>query len=235
MPKEKRPEIAIGDEVYLRIPIKTHILTPQDDPLQVVKTYALSQLQTGDILFIAETPLAIMQNRHRHISTIKVSFWAKLLARFVTKSPYGVGVRSPRAMQVAIEEVGLARILLATLASAWGKLVLRRRGDFYRVAGLAVKSIDAEHTMGIKEYYDYVIPGPVRCDEICASIKAETGCDACVVDVNDIQVPEILGSSFSGNRELEEMVVKALADNPLGQGAQCTPMGILRKVSQTAS
>ncbi len=230
MPREKSPHIVVGGVRYLRIPVKTPVLTPNDDPLNVVRTYALQLAQAGDILFIAETPLAIMQNRHRHVDSIRVSLWARILSRFVTKSPYGVGVRSPRAMQVAIEEVGLARILRATLASAWGKLVLRRRGDFYRVAGLAVKSIDAEHTMGIKDYYDYVIPGPLNCDEVCKEIKEATGYECCVVDVNDIQVPEIMGASFSDNADLKATVLKALADNPLGQGAECTPMGILRRL-----
>ncbi len=230
MPKEKRPEIEVDGEKYLRIPIKTHILTPEDELAEIVRRYVFPKSKHGDIVFIAETPLAIMQNRHRHIDSIKVSLWAKLLSRFVTKSPYGVGVRSPRAMQVAIEEVGLARILLATLASAWGKLILRRRGDFYRVAGLAVKSIDAEHTMGVKEYYEYVIPGPINSDEVCKRLKNEFGFDFCVVDVNDIQVPEILGSSFAENATLKDIVVKSLADNPLGQGAECTPLGIIRKI-----
>lgn len=230
MPKEKHPEIEVDGARYLRLPIKTHILTPSDKIDDVVKAYALPKAEAADIIFIAETPLAIMQNRHRHIESIKVSFWARLLSRFVTKSPYGVGVRSPWAMQVAIEEVGLGRILLATIASAWGKLVLRRRGDFYRVAGLAVKAIDAEHTMGIKDYYEYVIPGPVNCDEICKSLREKFGYHFCVVDVNDIQVPEILGSSFSEDEALKAIVIKALSDNPLGQGAECTPMGILRRI-----
>ena len=228
VPRSRNPLIEVDGISYVRIPVKTHILTEEDDPLEVVRRYAVPESQAGDVLFIAETALAIMQGRQRHIDTIHVSFLARLLSRFVTKSPYGVGLRSPRAMQVAIEEVGAWNVLKGTAAAAWGKLVLRRRGDFYEVAGLATKMIDAEHTMGIKKYWDYVIPGPVQIPETCRAIKEATGLEACVVDVNDIQEPWVIGASFG--EEISRIVASALRDNPLGQGDECTPMGLLRRV-----
>ncbi len=228
MGKEKQPEITAGGLRYLRIPVITHILTGEDDPIDVVRRYALPLSLEGDILFIAETGLAIMQGRARPISGIRVTPLARLLCRFVTKSKYGTGLRSPYAMQVAIEEVGALRVLMGTVAAAWGKLVLRRTGDFYNVAGLATKMIDAEHTMGIEQYYECVIPGPVRIPETCRAIKGSTGLDACVVDVNDIFPPWIIGGSFDASRFPE--VASALTDNPLGQGNECTPMGLLRRL-----
>jgi len=225
--RTKEPVIDVDGVSYLRVPIKTHVLTEEDDAVEVVRRYAVPQSCPDDVLFIAETGLAIMQGRQRHIDTIHVSMFAKVLSRLVTKSPYGVGLRSPRAMQVAIEEVGAWNVLKGALAAAWGKLVLRRRGDFYEVAGLATKMIDAEHTMGIKKYWDYVIPGPVRIPETCRAIKEVTGLDACVVDVNDIQEPWVIGASFGD--ELARIVARALKDNPLGQGDECTPMGLLRR------
>jgi len=226
--RRKEPEIAIEDRRYLRIPVKTHVLTAQDDPVEAARKYALPMSQAGDVLFIAETALAIMQGRARPISGIRVSPLARLLSRFVTKSKYGVGLRSPYAMQVAIEDVGVFRIILGTLAAAWGKLILRRTGDFYNVAGLSTKMIDAEHTMAIERYYDCVIPGPVRIPETCAEITQATGLDACVVDVNDIFYPWVIGGSLSKERFPE--VAAALTDNPLGQGGECTPMGLLRRL-----
>lgn len=226
--RTKEPVISVEGNSYLRIPVKTHVLTEEDDPVEVVRRYALPQSKPGDIVFIAETGLAIIQGRQRHIDSIRVNLLAKVLSRFVTKSPYGVGLRSPRAMQVAIEEVGAWSIIKGTVAAIWGKLVLRRRGDFYEVAGLATKMIDAEHTMGIKKYWDYVIPGPVKVPETCRAIKEATGLEACVVDVNDIQEPWVIGGSFEG--ELVNAVASALRDNPLGQGDECTPLGLLRRL-----
>lgn len=226
MGREKKPEIETGGRRYLRIPVKTHVLTERDDAVDVALKYALPLSQPGDVLFIAETALAIMQGRARPISGIRVSPLARVLSRFVTKSKYGVGLRSPYAMQVAIEDVGVFRIILGTLAAAWGKLILRRTGDFYNVAGLSTKMIDAEHTMAIEQFYDCVIPGPVRIAEACGGITQATGLDACVVDVNDIFYPWVIGGSLAKERFPD--VAAALTDNPLGQGDECTPMGLLR-------
>jgi len=229
MGKEKKPEITVGERVFLRIPVKTHVLTEKDDPVEVVRTYAVPLAKEGDVLFISETGLAIMQGRARNISTIRISPLARFLRRFVTKSKYGMGLRSPYAMQVAIEDVGVLRILMGTIAAAWGRYVLHRTGLFYEVAGLSTKMIDAEHTMGIKEFYECVIPGPVRIPEACRTIKEATGLDTCVVDVNDIFPPWIIAGNFDRSRFPE--IASALADNPLGQGDECTPMGLMRRIA----
>ena len=228
MGKMKDPVISVGTARYLRIPVKTHVLTEEDDVVEVVRRYAAPQSQEGDVLFFAETGLAIIQGRARHISTIRVSPLARFLSRFVTKSKFGMGLRSPYAMQVAIEEVGVLRILMGTAASAFGKFILRRTGDFYVVAGLSTKMIDAEHTMAIERFYECVVPGPVRVRETCTAIKEATGLDTCVVDVNDIQYPWVIDASFGKERFAE--VAAALTDNPLGQGNECTPMGLIRRL-----
>lgn len=66
---------------------------------------------------------------------------ARTLSRFVLKLPTGVGLRSPWTMQMARQEAGLPRILLASAVSAGGKAV-GQRGWFYRVAGHDVNAID---------------------------------------------------------------------------------------------
>ena len=58
----------------------------------------------------------------------------RTLSRFVLKLPTGVGLSSPWTMQLAIQEAGLPRILLAAVVSAVGK-VIGKRGWFYQVAG----------------------------------------------------------------------------------------------------
>lgn len=45
------------------LPIATHVLHHGDDPLAVVSRYAIPHARPGDVLAIAETPLAIMQVR----------------------------------------------------------------------------------------------------------------------------------------------------------------------------
>lgn len=52
------------------------------------------------------------------------------------------------------------------------------------------------------------------------------GYPVAIVDINDLGA-NILG--FSEKEPSMDWLAKALGDNPLGQGEECTPMGILRK------
>ena len=54
MGSEKKPEIVVDGRRYLRIPVKTHVLTERDDPVEIARKYALPPSQSGDVLFIAE-------------------------------------------------------------------------------------------------------------------------------------------------------------------------------------
>ena len=67
--------------------------------------------------------------------------FAKVLSKFVTKTPYGIGLGSPWTMQLAIREVGLLRILFATFISIVTKPV-GIKGLFYNITGSVVRSID---------------------------------------------------------------------------------------------
>ena len=46
--------------------IPTHLLFHDDDPLDVIAKYVKPHAIPGDILTVAETPLALMQGRYRH-------------------------------------------------------------------------------------------------------------------------------------------------------------------------
>lgn len=47
-----------------------------------------------------------------------------------------------------------------------------------------------------------------------------------IVDINDLGA-NILG--FSEKQPSMDQIAKILGDNPLGQGEECTPMGIIRR------
>ncbi|MBP3341052.1 MAG: F420-0--gamma-glutamyl ligase, partial [Peptococcaceae bacterium] len=68
--------------------------------------------------------------------------------------------------------------------------------------------------------------GPLNPDKVCRDIADAVGYDVAVIDANDLGI-EILG--FSGKKNQIDFLTKVLADNPLCQGNQCTPMGIIRK------
>lgn len=227
-PRQPKPPATIVEgRTYLRLPLQTHVLGPQDDLAQVLLQYAKPQHQPGDVVFISETAVAIMQNRHRDWRGIKPSRLARWLSAKVTKSPYGVGLRSPYAMQYAVELCGLPRILLGCAAHVVGRLVGRKRW-FYDVAGAQARMMDAEHTMGVKDYFECVIPGPAAPSATCRRLKQATGMDVAIVDVNDIYPPWCIASTLPKARA--RLLERSLADNPLGQGGECTPMGLWREL-----
>lgn len=223
MAKEKSPTISVAGRSFLRVPIKTHVIMPEDDIVEVVLRYAGDQVRPDDIVFVSEKVVAITQGRAVPTDTIRVSWLANKLWPFVRQVPYGIGLRNPYSMQCAIDECGAPRILLAAAVGAVGKFI-GRRGDFYRIAGIQAAGIDAPGTAGIEQFRNCVIKAPKDPDRVAQAIADAIKCGAAVVDVNDID-SAVLG--VSRGVELEQVRL-ALKDNPLGQGAEQTPLGILR-------
>lgn len=226
--RRKSPTIEVNGQSYLRIPVKTHVVTDGEDIVEVIAKYAGGQVQPGDVVVVSEKVVAITQGRAVDIRTMRVGPLAHLLWRFVRQVPYGVGLRSPYSMQCAIDECGSLRILAASVVGAVGKF-LGRRGDFYRIAGPQAATIDAAGTAGIEAFRNSVIKGPKDPDGVARRIAQRLGVGAAVVDVNDIGGSWALGASDGVERPLVEA---ALKDNPLGQGAEQTPVGIIRRVAE---
>ena len=224
--KEKSPNIQVDGQSFLRVPVRTRIVVPEDDIVNVAKEYAAGQVSPGDILFVSEKVVAITQGRAVPTDTIQVSWLAKLLWPRVRQVSYGIGLRNPYSMQCAIDECGAPRIVMAAAAGAIGKLV-GRSGDFYRIAGVQAAAIDAPGTAGIEQFRNCVIKAPKDPDQVAQRLADALGCGAAVVDVNDID-SAVLGVSRGVDRETVRL---ALKDNPLGQGAEQTPMGILRRIT----
>jgi F420-0:gamma-glutamyl ligase-like protein len=209
---------------YIRVPIKTHIVTDKDNIVDVVENYTAKIRQAGDIITISESVVAMTQGRAIPTSQIKPRLLARILWRFVRKVPYGIGLRNPYSMECAIQETGSARILLAAMVSAVAK-IFRRRGDFYKIAGKQAAMIDAPHTAGLKEYYECVILGPKDPELVAQKIADRIKSSTAIVDVNDITGCWVVGASKDADVKLIE---EALDDNPAGQGDECTPIIIVR-------
>jgi F420-0:gamma-glutamyl ligase-like protein len=218
-------QVHIDGTDFVRIPVRTRVIMPGDTLDEVIRTYAVDQVQPGDLLFVTEKIVAIMQGRSYMMSEIKPRKLATFLSRYVTKTAYGIGLGIPETMEFALREVGTPRILFAAAVSAVTKL-FGRRGDFYRIAGEKARAIDGPTPGTIPPYNEAVVLGPERPREVAFDVKKIVGCDVAVVDINDIG-GNILGSTL--DKTAERQLVKILSDNPLGQGHQSTPMGIIRK------
>ena len=210
---------------YQRIPVKTHLITKADKMEDVVLQYAKDKMQAGDILFISEKAVACTQNRAIPMEDIKPRKLAVTLSRYVTKTPAGIGLGIPETMEMALQECGTLRILFAAFCSVIGK-ILGRKGWFYIVAGPKARGIDGPTEGTIPPYDHYVVLTPADPTGTAKRLAQALGYPVAIVDINDLGA-NILG--FSEKEPSMAFLAKALGDNPLGQGEECTPMGILRR------
>lgn len=223
----KQAVIEVGGGKYIRLPIKTHLITDEDDIVEVAKQYGTPVLKDqDDVLFISEKCVACTQGRAIPLDDIHPRKLARFLSRFVTKTPAGIGLGMPETMECALVECGTPRILFAAGISAVGK-VFKRRGWFYDVAGYKAKSIDGPTPNTIPPYNKCVVLGPIDPDGVAKKITSAIGYTTIIVDINDLDGAILGAPNDSIDRDLYARILK---DNPLGQDCESTPMGVIRKV-----
>lgn len=223
--RDKKLAIKVNSVSYNRFPVKTHVVTDKDKIEEVVEKYAKGFLKEGDFLAISERIVAITQGRAYPIKDIKPSWLAKVLVKFVFKPSWGIGIGSPWTMELAIREAGVARILLAALASAVTK-PFGVRGVFYHVVGKNISAIDGPCSYTLPPYNQYAKLAPLEPDKVAQKLSDLLKFPVSIIDANDIGVA-VLGASNGIDREL---VKAAFKDNPLGQTNEQTPLCVVRKI-----
>lgn len=224
----KNVEIEVNGEVYLRHAIKTRFVKQGDSYIDLFKEYVSPIYQEGDIISSSEKIIALCQNRVLKREDIKVGFWAKFLSKFAHKTTAGVGVGEPIKMQFAINQVGLLKVLWASLASAVTK-IFGKKGVFYEIVGQEVSGLDGFYDHVWKEYGDIGILLPENPSKVCNEIHDKLGISCMIVDANDLG-QEVIG--HSDDIKLTEEELKGLIrDNPTGQGHEQTPLILIRKKS----
>lgn len=246
----KSLDIALrSGETARRYPLQTEKFSPDSNMDVEIRRYVMQFLkdleERGDEddrqategvrwnVAISEKIIAIMQGRSWFVWDIKPGIPAKVLSRFVTRTPAGIGLGDPTTMQLAIQEAGLARIAYAAAGGAVGKL-RGKKGVFYDLAGANVRAID-----GPTEYSVYPsnvsakLP-PARPHEVAAHLtrvirdvvptRYRSAFDGvAIVDANDIGC-NVLGNASSRG---DDFFAGCFADNPLGQGRQQTPIAVI--------
>jgi hypothetical protein len=201
-------------------PLRTHLLRPGEDVVEVTARYLEGVARPGDIVALAESAVAIMQGRLAYCEDIRPRYLARRLNRIFGMNS---SLSSVYAMEMAFREVGTPRILLATAAALVGRL-LGRHGDFYRVAGRRVAVID-DCTGTLPPFDKHVVLAPARPQQIVEEIRERTGIDATIVDANDLGKVDVLAlSDPSRQAEVEE----ALRPNPQGNAGEMTPLVLIR-------
>ncbi|HEY9885370.1 MAG TPA: F420-0:Gamma-glutamyl ligase, partial [Thermosynechococcaceae cyanobacterium] len=209
------------------LPIRTHLLTHLDNPVEVVQRYVLPNAQPGDIVTIGETPLAVMQGRFRHPSELKPGWVARRLCYLFLPTS---SLATACGLQTLIDLVGPVRVLFAFGVGAIAK-VFGKPGVFYQLAGEQARLID-DVTGTIPPYDQFIVLGPQNPQQVVDQIQRETGLAAAIVDVNDLRAVKVLAAS----PELTtSFLQQALIKNPAGNASEQTPVVLIRPVKTTNS
>jgi hypothetical protein len=206
---------------FAPLPVRTHVITENDDPIALVRQYCRDIAVPGDAICLAESVVAITQRRAVLPEEVRPGPLARFLSRFPGKDG---SLATPPAMQLAIAEVGPLRILAGCAAAALGR-VIKKKGLFYLVAGRRLTLID-DIAGTMHPYERHIVLGPKNPGKLVRAIKKATGAEAVIADVNDKGDVDILGITDPGYRQA---VIRALKDNPFGNEDEQTPIVILKR------
>ena len=202
------------------LPVPTHLLTPLDSPIEIVKHYVKPCALPGDIVTIGETPVAIMQGRLRHPTTVKPGWLAKRLCYYFMPTS---SLATACGMQTLIEVSGPWQVAIAFVIGAIAK-VAGKPGMFYQLAGEQARLID-DVTGTLPPFDQFIVLGPQHSQQLVDQIYQETGLKAAIVDVNDLKAVKILAATANTDQQL---LTQALIDNPAGNADEQTPVVLIR-------
>ena len=221
--------VSLDGQVYARHPVRTKLVTDADDAVAVVSGAIGTATADASLVAVSERMVAITQGRSYPIDSVHPGRLARLLWPRVTKTGYGIGLRSPQTMQLAIDEVGAPRILLAAAVSAVTR-PLGIHGLFYRIAGRRAAAIDGPTEYTIPPYNHAATLGPRDPGPVARRISEAVGAPVAIIDANDAGVA-VLGVSPAVD---VRWVERLFADNPLGQAREQTPVCVVRRVAWPA-
>jgi F420-0:gamma-glutamyl ligase-like protein len=225
--KDKEISIKVDNISVYRYPVRTTLVKKGDDIVTIISKEANKYLpninKTNKAIVISEKAVAVSQGRGIPIKDIHPSRLAKFLSHYVTKTPYGIGLGMPETMELAIQEIGIPRTLLAFFVAAITKPI-GIKGMFYVIAGDKARSIDGPTPHTIPPYNTYAVMGPKNPNKVAKQISAKcNNTPVVIIDANDMG-QNILGSY---NTKDLDLIKKSFKDNPLGQSSQQTPMAIV--------
>jgi hypothetical protein len=201
-------------------PIRTHILTDGDDMATVVERYVKPIAQPGDVVVAAESVVAIMQRRYRRPQDVRLGFWAQRLCYLI---PNVGSLSTPWGFQCAIDDVGIGRMLLAVVVGAAFKAI-GKNGWMYRIAGLPSELID-DVTGTMPPFDKYIVMGPDDPQRVVDAVKAKTGVEAAIADVNNLRRACIVAATAGVDAA---RLTKQLLGNPSGNASEQTPLVLVR-------
>ncbi len=222
------PRVNVDGVTYARAVVRTQWIQLGDDLGGILASKLKPILRRGDLAIISEKAVTIAEGLTVPATEVPASPLACRLASLVRPTDGSRGLSIPEKMEYVLQDVGHPRILLATATAALTR-PLGLRGAFYIVAGRVARAMDGMRP----PFEDTLIPplAPRAARRIADALAGRLGWPVAIVDMND------RGGSI---RTLSEPVMtrrrlrRVLADNPLGQRDERTPIGIVRPVSRAS-
>lgn len=215
-------EITVDRVTWLRGVVRTPWLQPSQSLPEVVRWAVGAHLRPGDTVAVTEKVAVLLTGRAVDASAVQAGRLARWLASRVRPVGNSRGLSVPEKMQYVLDARGRPRVLAAAAAAALTR-PLGLHGAFYRIAGSLARDLD-----GLRPPYHHTLlpplPGPVA-QRLADELEATLGASVAIVDVND------RGGSIravSVTAPPAALVLRILADNPLGQRDHSTPLALLR-------
>lgn len=206
-------------------PVRTRIVTPQDNIVDIIEQYAKNDIGPNDVVSVAESVVAITQGRLVRPEELEPCFLARIMCRFV---PQKGSMSSIYGMQSAMNFEGQWRMFWAMIIGMLAKLV-GQSGVFYKLAGPQAALVD-DVTGTMPPFDKHIVYGPENPGGVAEEIKRRLGCyGAAVADVNDLKRAAVLGVTAGLN---PQQLAKILIDNPFGNASQKTPIVIIKNYAQ---
>ncbi|MDE2125941.1 MAG: hypothetical protein KGJ62_05060 [Armatimonadetes bacterium] len=220
----------VNNRTFERTAIRTRMIMFGEPLDTVVREYAQGQIGPNAILCLSEKLVSICENNVRHIDSVRDTWLARLIVRYVTRYPNDIGFSHPKKMQVAIDCAGTPRIVIAVLIGGLTRLLLKRRGDFYRIAGHGIAEIDGFNPEAMKPFDEYAMLPPRDPVDTCRRLSEEFGCACYIIDGNNINVKVVGMSPGLEDRGFDAATARlVMLDNPMGQRDELTPIFVLHE------
>ena len=193
---------------YSRFAIHTHFIEVGEDQAALVRRYVLPLYQPGDVLSFGAKVMAMCTKNVVTKDQVKPGFWAK--------------------MQLAINMVGLPKVLWASFASAVTK-PFGKKGVFWKIVGPEVAGIDGfYYRSSFERYKELALINNDNPVELCDALEKATGVPTVLMDANDIDQNQLgKGTNFPLT---DDQIQDAMRDNPSGQGDELTPFILIRPI-----
>jgi len=212
-----RPELPSG---LVAVPVRTRLVRPGDDLVDLVAKAVTGIARPGDVLAISETAVAIAQGQAvaaEYVRPSKIAYYLSQRAGALAT------VSQPESLQIVIDQVGAWKVIYASAMNVIGRF-FGRRGMFYEIMGEAITAIDG-YTGTLPPFERMIVFAPQNPDAFAQSVYERTGIACVVVDANDLEKAKVLGASTGVNRANVEY---ALLSNPHGNGDEQTPVVALK-------